>query len=183
MKSRLSVSLSVLLLSLLVTLVPVRAEGIFSDPDQRLEASGCAYLLSVMVRERSGVVLSELEALMLLMMHGDSKNIIDTQGFTFYDVKRAVGVLGLRASAFRSDDLLLDLAHRSRQWRDGPYLVLMDNAEGRGRFMLYYGEDGDYVQLLDPLLHRVRIPREAFNQSFRPYVLIIEGMSSDFSEL
>ena len=94
-----------------------------------------------------------------------------------------LAALGLRASAYRSDDLLLDLAQRKLQQQDGPYLLLKDNPEGVDRFYLYYFEDEEYVYLRDPFAGMITIERSEFNRTFVPYVLIIEGKVTEFTEV
>ncbi len=148
-----------------------------------LESSGCAYMVSVMIEESAGVKASEVDVFALLFLHGDPVRIREQRGFNFYDIKQASAAMGLRANAYRSDDLLLDLAQRKRQHQDGPYLLLKDNPEGVDRFYLYYSEDDEYVYLRDPFAGMVTIRRSVFNRTFVPYVLIIEGKLSEFTEV
>ncbi len=148
-----------------------------------LESSGCAYMVSVMLEESMGVKTSEVDIFALLFIHGDPVRIREQRGFNFYDIKQAAAALGLRASAYKSDDLLLDLAQRKLQQQDGPYLLLKDNPEGVDRFYLYYFEDEEYVYLRDPFAGMITIERSEFNRTFVPYVLIIEGKVTEFTEV
>jgi len=170
-------------LTLLVSLHAAAEPENESRINASLESSGCAYMVSVMLEESVGLKSSEARIFSLLLIHGDTQNIIEKKGFTFLDIKRAAQVMGLRAMAYRSDDLLLDLAQRKRQNKDGPYLLLKDNPEGVDRFYLYYFEDEEYVHLRDPFLGMVKVQRSEFNRMFVPYVLIIEGKTSDFTEV
>jgi len=174
---------SLLFISALLVSGMSAADRTYAPVAAELESSGCAYLLSLMLKERAGLSVSEAEMFSMLLLHGDIENIAETKGFSLLDIKRAVGVWGLRVNAFRAEDLLLDLAQRRLQWRDGPYLILKDNPEGVDRFMLYYREDGDLVYLRDPFEGIVTVPRAEFNRLFVPYVVIIEGASSEYSEL
>ena len=100
-------------------------------------------------------------------------------GTHFPDISPSIRLIPLQ----QPHDLLLDLAQRKLQQQDGPYLLLKDNPEGVDRFYLYYFEDEEYVYLRDPFAGMITIERSEFNRTFVPYVLIIEGKVTEFTEV
>lgn len=148
-----------------------------SADNAELESSGCAHMLATLLNERAGQALTEADAFWLLLLNGDVQKIAESNGFSLMDIRLAAKAVGVEARAYRSDDLLLDLAERTRVQNDGPYLLLQDRTDGADRFMLYDGEEDGYVWLRDPFAGKVRVPASEFNGLFVPYVVIIDPIS------